>query len=138
MPSTMARSDTASAVPPLSRTARRIRKSPIARGTRNPSATVAGLSEYLWKLEQPAHAVANGYFVGAINRVGFEKPWNIGEFYGQSYFCDPRGQFLAMAKRDEDALVTAELDLDKIREVRNTWQFFRDRRPETYSGIVKL
>ncbi len=58
----------------------------------NPSATVAGLSEYLWKLEQPAHAVANGYFVGAINRVGTEAPWNIGEFYGQSYFCDPRGQ----------------------------------------------
>src|SRR6267378_1000665 len=50
----------------------------------NPSATVAGLSEYLWKLEQPAHAVANAFFVGAINRVGFEKPWNIGEFYGQS------------------------------------------------------
>ena len=57
----------------------------------NPSATVAGLSEYLWKLEQPAHAVANGYFVGAINRVGTEAPWNIGEFYGQSYFCDPAG-----------------------------------------------
>src|SRR3712207_9492123 len=56
----------------------------------NPSATVAGLSEYLWKLEQPAHAVANGYFVGAINRVGHEQPWDIGEFYGQSYFCDPR------------------------------------------------
>jgi N-carbamoylputrescine amidase len=46
----------------------------------NPSATVAGLSEYLWKLEQPAHAVANGYFVGAINRVGHELPWDIGEF----------------------------------------------------------
>ena len=44
----------------------------------NPSATVAGLSEYLWKLEQPAHAVANGYFVGAINRVGTEAPWKIG------------------------------------------------------------
>ncbi len=104
----------------------------------NPSATVAGLSEYLWKLEQPAHAVANGYFVGAINRVGFEKPWNIGEFYGQSYFVDPRGQFLAVGDRDKDQLVTAELDLDQIREVRNTWQFFRDRRPETYGGLVKL
>jgi N-carbamoylputrescine amidase len=104
----------------------------------NPSATVAGLSEYLWKLEQPAHAVANGYFVGAINRVGFEAPWNIGEFYGQSYFCDPRGQIMNIAKRDEDALVTAELDLDKIREVRHTWQFYRDRRPETYNGIVRL
>jgi beta-ureidopropionase len=104
----------------------------------NPSATVAGLSEYLWKLEQPAHAVANGYFVGAINRVGYEAPWNIGEFYGQSYFCDPRGQMLSVAPRDQDALVVADLDMDKIREVRNTWQFYRDRRPETYNGIVRL
>jgi len=102
----------------------------------NPSATVAGLSEYLWKLEQPAHAVANAYFVGAINRVGHEQPWDIGEFYGQSYFCDPRGQFLATASRDQTELVTAELDLDKIREVRNVWQFYRDRRPETYGGLV--
>jgi beta-ureidopropionase len=104
----------------------------------NPSATVAGLSEYLWKLEQPAHAVANGYFVGAINRVGTEAPWNIGEFYGQSYFCDPRGQMLAVGSRDKDELIVADLDLDKIRDVRNTWQFFRDRRPETYGGICKL
>ena len=104
----------------------------------NPSATVAGLSEYLWKLEQPAHAVANAYFVGAINRVGHEQPWDIGEFYGQSYFCDPRGQFLANASRDKTELITAELDFDKIREVRNTWQFFRDRRPETYEELVEL
>jgi N-carbamoylputrescine amidase len=102
----------------------------------NPSATVAGLSEYLWKLEQPAHAVANAYFVGAINRVGHEQPWDIGEFYGQSYFCDPRGQFLVNASRDKTELVTAELDLDKVREVRNIWQFYRDRRPETYGGLV--
>jgi beta-ureidopropionase len=104
----------------------------------NPSATVAGLSEYLWKLEQPAHAVANAYFVGAINRVGHELPWDIGEFYGQSYFCDPRGQFLANGSRDQTELVTAELDLDKVREVRNVWQFYRDRRPETYGGLVQL
>jgi beta-ureidopropionase len=104
----------------------------------NPSATVAGLSEYLWKLEQPAHAVANGYFVGAINRVGFEQPWNIGEFYGQSYFCDPRGQFVAQASRDKDELVVADLDLGMIQQVRNTWQFFRDRRPETYGPISTL
>jgi N-carbamoylputrescine amidase len=102
----------------------------------NPSATVAGLSEYLWKLEQPAHAVANGYFVGAINRVGHEQPWDIGEFYGQSYFCDPRGQLIAEAPRDKDALVVADLNLDMIREVRNTWQFYRDRRPESYNEIV--
>lgn len=102
----------------------------------NPSATVAGLSEYLWKLEQPAHAVANGYFVGAINRVGTEAPWNIGEFYGQSYFCDPRGQIIAEASRNQDELVVADLDMDKIKEVRNTWQFFRDRRPDLYDPIV--
>jgi N-carbamoylputrescine amidase len=104
----------------------------------NPSATVAGLSEYLWKLEQPAHAVANGYFVGALNRPGLEDPWRIGEFYGQSYFCDPRGQILAIGRRDADDVVLADLDLDLIREVRNTWQFFRDRRPETYDALVQL
>jgi N-carbamoylputrescine amidase len=102
----------------------------------NPSATVAGLSEYLWKLEQPAHAVANAYFVGAINRVGTEAPWNIGEFYGQSYFCDPRGSFLATGSRDKSELVTAELDFDKIREVRNIWPFYRDRRPDSYDALV--
>ncbi len=104
----------------------------------NPSATVAGLSEHLWKIEQPAHAVANQYFIGAINRPGFEDPWRIGEFYGQSYFCDPRGQFIAQACRDQDDIVIADMDLDEIREVRNTWQFFRDRRPETYAEMVKL
>ena len=103
----------------------------------NPSATVAGLSEYPWKLEQPAHAVANQYFVGAINRPGTEPPWNIGEFFGQSYFCDPRGQIIAEAPRSGDAVVVAELDLDMIRQVRNTWQFFRDRRPETYQAVIQ-
>ncbi len=103
----------------------------------NPSATVAGLSEYLWKLEQPAHAVANGYFIGAINRVGVEAPWNIGEFYGSSYFCDPRGQIIAQASRNKDEVLTADLDLDKIAEVRKTWQFYRDRRPDLYEALVK-
>jgi beta-ureidopropionase len=103
----------------------------------NPSATVAGLSEYLWELEQPAHAVANGYFVGAINRVGHEQPWDIGEFYGKSYFCNPRGKIIAQASRDSDELVVADLNLDEIREVRNVWQFFRDRRPETYDDLTK-
>ena len=103
----------------------------------NPSATVAGLSEYLWKLEQPAHAVANQYYVGAINRVGTEEPWNIGEFYGQSYFCNPCGQIMVEGSRDKDEVIVADLDLDMIEEVRNTWQFFRDRRPESYSQICK-
>jgi len=103
----------------------------------NPSATVAGLSEHLWKLEQPAHAVANGYFIGAINRVGVEPPWNIGEFYGSSYFCNPRGQIIAQASRDKDEVLTADLDLDMIGEVRKTWQFFRDRRPDQYEALVR-
>ncbi len=104
----------------------------------NPSATVAGLSEYLWKLEQPAAAVANGVYIGAINRVGVEAPWNIGEFYGQSYFVNPRGQIEAIASRDKDELVVHDMDFDKVREVRNVWQFFRDRRPETYRLLVEI
>ncbi|MFN3202189.1 MAG: nitrilase-related carbon-nitrogen hydrolase [Bradymonadia bacterium] len=102
----------------------------------NPSATVAGLSQYLWKLEQPAHAVANGYYVGAINRVGTEAPWNIGKFYGTSYFVNPRGEFLAEASEDDDEVVVADLDLSMIDEVRKTWQFYRDRRPDAYDEIV--
>ena len=104
----------------------------------NPSATVKGLSQYLWKLEQPAHAVANGYFMGCINRVGIEKPWNLGEFYGSSYFVDPRGQIVAIASEDKDELLVTEIDLELIDEVRATWQFFRDRRPEAYQDLTAL
>ena len=103
----------------------------------NPSATVKGLSQYLWKLEQPAHAVANGYFMGCSNRVGTEAPWNIGQFYGSSYFVDPRGNFLAQGSEDKDELVTAEMNLEMIEAVRRTWQFYRDRRPETYEDMVR-
>ncbi len=104
----------------------------------NPSATVAGLSEYLWKLEQPAHAVANGYYLGAINRVGTEGPWNMGEFYGQSYLVDPRGSFVAMGSRDQDEVIIGEMNKKMIREVRDLWQFYRDRRPETYGEMTAL
>lgn len=104
----------------------------------NPSATVSGTSEYLWKLEQPAHAVANGYYVAAINRVGFEAPWNMGEFYGQSYLVDPRGSFVAMGGRDRDEVIIGEMNKSLIREVRESWQFYRDRRPETYEGLTRL
>lgn len=101
----------------------------------NPSATIAGLSKYLWELEQPAHAVANGYWIAAINRVGVEEPWKSGEFYGSSYVCDPRGKIVAQASATEDELLVYDVDLDLIREVRDTWQFFRDRRPETYTEL---
>jgi len=104
----------------------------------NPSATVAGLSQYLWQLEQPAHAAANGYFMGCINRVGEEKPWNLGRFYGTSYHVDPRGQMIDVASEYDDELLISEFDLDLIDEVRSTWQFFRDRRPETYGKLTEL
>lgn len=104
----------------------------------NPSATVAGLSQYLWELEQPAAAVANGIYIGAINRPGIEAPWNIGQFYGSTYVVNPHGKIIAQAGKDEDALVVADIDLDFVRETRNLWQFFRDRRPETYSNLSGL
>ncbi len=103
----------------------------------NPSATVAGLAEYLWQLEQPAHAVANQFFVGAVNRPGTEGPWNIGDFFGMSYFCDPRGQIVAQGARSADDIVIADLDLDMIKQVRDVWQFLRDRRPETYGPLTQ-
>lgn len=105
--------------------------------TFNPSATVESLSRYLWELEQPAHAVANGFFVGAINRVGEELVPGA-RFYGSSYFCDPRGQIIAQASETEDEVLVADLDLGLIEEVRTTWQFFRDRRPETYEEMTAL
>jgi len=103
----------------------------------NPSATSRGLSSYLWQLEQPAAAVANEYFIGAINRVGIE-PLGDNDFYGQSYFVDPRGQLIGSAASDsDDEVVVRDLDLGKLAEVRDVWQFYRDRRPDSYEGLVK-
>ncbi len=102
----------------------------------NPSATSRGLSMYLWNLEQPAAAVANEYFVAAINRVGTE-PFGDNEFYGSSYFCDPRGQLVGDAASDADEeLVVRDLDLDMVDLVRTTWAFYRDRRPDAYGDLV--
>jgi N-carbamoylputrescine amidase len=102
----------------------------------NPSATSRGLSMYLWNLEQPAAAVANEYFVAAINRVGTE-PFGDNDFYGSSYFCDPRGQLIGDAASDSDEeLVVRDLDLDMIDQVRTTWAFYRDRRPDAYGDLV--
>ena len=102
----------------------------------NPSATVKGLSGHLWELEQPAHAAATGYFMGCVNRVAVEAPWNLGEFYGRSYFVNPRGEIIAQAAEGRDELLVAELELDLIDEVRSTWQFYRDRRPDSYGNLV--
>ncbi|MCZ4497339.1 MAG: acyltransferase, partial [Thermoleophilia bacterium] len=102
----------------------------------NPSATVESLSRYLWELEQTASAAANGYWVGAINRVGVESPISEHKFYGSSYFANPKGQIVAQANDTDDAIVVTDIDLDEIQRTRDTWQFFRDRRPETYAATV--
>ena len=77
----------------------------------NPSATVAGLSQCLLELEQSASAAANGVFIAAINRVGTEAPWNIGEFYGSSYFANLKGQIAAQTSPDQDELLIHEMDM---------------------------
>jgi N-carbamoylputrescine amidase len=101
----------------------------------NPSATTRGHSKYLWELEQPAAAVANEYFVGAINRVGRESLTDT-DYYGSSYFCTPRGQIIdGTASDNEDEVVVRDLDISLIEEVRRQWAFYRDRRPEVYTEI---
>ncbi|MAS34013.1 MAG: acyltransferase [Anaerolineaceae bacterium] len=101
-----------------------------------PSATSRGLSQHLWKIEQTSHAIANGYFVGTINRVGIE-PLGDDDFYGQSYFCTPRGEFVGDVGDDhEEELLVRDLNMDLVQEVRNVWQFYRDRRPDAYESLV--
>ena len=102
----------------------------------NPSATSRGLSNYLWKLEQTAAAVANEYYVGTINRVGVE---DLGDddFYGTSYFADPEGRPVGDFASDEKAeVVVRDLDMSLLTTVRNRWQFYRDRRPDSYGDLV--
>ncbi|MGI9603910.1 MAG: nitrilase-related carbon-nitrogen hydrolase [Acidimicrobiales bacterium] len=103
----------------------------------NPSATSRGLSAYLWKLEQTASAAANMYFVGAINRVGIE-PLGDNDFYGTSYFANPRGQFVEDPASDQaEELVIRDLDLGLVEETRNQWAFYRDRRPDMYGPLTE-
>jgi N-carbamoylputrescine amidase len=104
-----------------------------------PSATSRGLSMHLWEIEQRSHAIANGYFVGTINRVGQELDLGPNDYYGSSYFCDPRGSYVGDKASDKDEqLIVRDLNLDLVKEVRNVWQFYRDRRPELYGDIVAL
>jgi beta-ureidopropionase len=106
----------------------------------NPSATKPGLSNRLWELEQPAAAAANQYFVAANNRIGIETE-EFGDdavrFYGSSYFADPRGNFVGeIASTDTEEVVIRDLDFDEITKTRNDWQFYRDRRPDSYVKIT--
>ena len=103
----------------------------------NPSATSRSLSSYLWKLEQPAAAVANEYFVAAINRVGVEE-YGDNDFYGTSYFVDPEGKFVGeVGDAHNPELIVRDLDLDLLAAVRDRWQFYRDRRPDAYGELVQ-
>jgi beta-ureidopropionase len=101
----------------------------------NPSATTRGHSKHLWQVEQPAAAVANEYFVGAINRIGSEDLDGT-DYYGTSYFANPRGEIIGNVASDtEDEVVVRDLDMSLIEQVRRHWAFYRDRRPETYDSI---
>jgi beta-ureidopropionase len=107
----------------------------------NPSAAKPGLSNRLWQIEQPAAAAANQYFIAANNRVGQEVEEfgpDAPHFYGSSYFVNPRGNFVGdVGSSDKEELVVRDLDFDEIATTRNDWQFYRDRRPESYVAVTK-
>lgn len=102
-----------------------------------PSATSRGLSQHLWRIEQTSHAIFNTYYVGTINRVGIEE-YGENDFYGESYFCTPKGEFIGdLASAHDEELVIRDLDLDVIQEVRDTWHFYFNRRPDQYGTLVQ-
>ncbi|HXG16037.1 MAG TPA: nitrilase-related carbon-nitrogen hydrolase [Calidithermus sp.] len=100
-----------------------------------PTATTRrGFSRSVWEAELKGHAIANGYFVGAVNRVGIEFE---SEYYGSSVFIDPIGTVLAQAGDKEDEVLVADLDLERLEEVRRAWPFYRDRRPDSYGPLCR-
>ena len=102
-----------------------------------PSATSRGLSQHLWRIEQTSHAIANTYFVGTINRVGIEE-YGDDDFYGESYFCTPRGEFVGeVGSTHDEELLVRDLDFDLIKKVRDTWHFYFDRRPDLYGSLAQ-
>ncbi|MEJ2231635.1 MAG: carbon-nitrogen hydrolase [Nitrospirales bacterium] len=92
-----------------------------------------------WMTIQRSHAIANGVFVVAVNRVGRETPAGGDglEFWGSSFVCDPFGVVLAQASIDKDEVLVVDIDLKQIEEVRRNWPFLRDRRIDAYGGITK-
>jgi len=92
-----------------------------------------------WRTVQRAHAIANGLYVAAVNRVGLEKVAGaVGqgiEFWGSSFLSDPFGAIVAEAPADREAIVVGEVDLDRLEEVRRNWPFLRDRRIDAYAGL---
>jgi N-carbamoylputrescine amidase len=98
-----------------------------------------GAAQYdAWRTIQRAHAIANGVWVAAVNRVGFEGPPEKGiEFWGGSFVCDPFGQVVAEASHTEEEILIAECDPRRTEEVRRNWPFLRDRRIDAYGPILK-
>ena len=93
-----------------------------------------------WRTVQRGHAVANGIFVAACNRVGFEKPVATSagiEFWGASFIAGPQGEILAQASHDKEEIIMAEVDLQLMEEVRRNWPFLRDRRIDAYGDITR-
>ncbi len=92
-----------------------------------------------WMTVQRSHAIANGVFVVAVNRVGHEAPAGGDglEFWGSSFVCDPFGVVLAQASVDKEETLVVDIDLKRIEEVRRNWPFLRDRRIDAYEGITK-
>jgi N-carbamoylputrescine amidase len=91
-----------------------------------------------WQLIQRSHAVANGCFVGSVNRLGQEGPRDGGiEFWGHSFICDPSGQVLIDAGHQESQTLIAALDLDRVDRTRTHWPFLRDRRVDAYADLTR-
>lgn len=94
-----------------------------------------------WRLVQQGHAVANGLYVAAVNRTGFEKPAAGGdglEFWGSSFLADPQGVLLSEGPADQEALLMGEVDPAHLERIRRAWPFFRDRRVDAYQGLDQL
>ena len=98
-----------------------------------------GAAQYdAWRTIQRSHAIANGVYVAAVNRVGYEGPPDRGlEFWGGSFVCDPFGGVLAQASHDQEEILLAECDPRRIEEVRRNWPFLRDRRIDAYAPICR-
>jgi N-carbamoylputrescine amidase len=93
-----------------------------------------------WLTVQRGHAVANGIYVAAVNRIGLEKVDDKSpgiEFWGQSFVCDPQGMIIAQASVDKEEILLAEIDLERIEYIRHNWPFLRDRRIDSYGDITK-
>jgi N-carbamoylputrescine amidase len=91
-----------------------------------------------WRTVQRGHAIANGVYLAALNRVGLEKPVDGGagiEFWGHSFICDPLGVILKEASAEREEILLAEIDPGRIEQVRRAWPFLRDRRIDAYAGL---